>query len=240
MAAYFASDVHLRLDCPERGRRFARFVGGLEPEVDTLTIVGDLCDFWFGARQRSADPMECEGLRALAEFRSRGGAVTILLGNHDSSLGPFYAAPRPGPPRGAARASRCTVCGFAWSTATGSSRGGAGKRGWRAGAFSGCFQALAGSRGFAARSPAPVVATNAAAGAVERRYYDSFREYAASCRGAADLVLIGHVHTPLDAAGVEPAADRPRRLARAVELREDRRLGGGRCSSRPIDALISR
>ena len=47
LAAYFASDVHLRLDRPERGRRFARFVGGLEPGVDTLTIVGDLCDFWY-------------------------------------------------------------------------------------------------------------------------------------------------------------------------------------------------
>ena len=31
-----------------------------------------------------------------------------------------------------------------------------------------------------------------------------FLQYTASCRGAADLVLIGHVHTPLDAAESNP------------------------------------
>src|SRR5262249_11161257 len=30
------------------------------------------------------------GLKALASFRARGGAVTILPGNHDASLGSFY------------------------------------------------------------------------------------------------------------------------------------------------------
>jgi UDP-2,3-diacylglucosamine hydrolase len=33
----------------------------------------------------------------------------------------------------------------------------------------------------------------------ERRYFAIFRAYAARCRGAADLVMVGHVHTPLDA-----------------------------------------
>src|SRR5436309_13291502 len=88
VAAYFASDVHLRLDFPGRGRRFARFVGALEPEDDTLTIVGDLCDFWYVARQNDGGAMACDGLRALSEFRNRGGEVTILVGNHDCSLGP--------------------------------------------------------------------------------------------------------------------------------------------------------
>ena len=83
MAVYLASDVHLRLDCPARGRRFARFLAGLDPEQDTLTIVGDLCDFWFVARQLRNAPLVCTGLSALADFRSRGGGVTILL-----ALGP--------------------------------------------------------------------------------------------------------------------------------------------------------
>jgi len=89
MPTYFASDVHLRLDHPDRGARFGRWVDALRPD-DTLTIVGDLCDFWFAARQRRADPMSCRGLRALADFSTRGGALTILLGNHDAWLGPFY------------------------------------------------------------------------------------------------------------------------------------------------------
>jgi UDP-2,3-diacylglucosamine hydrolase len=89
VADYFLSDVHLRLDHPDRGRRLSRVVARLAPS-DTLTIVGDLCDFWFAARQRQADPMSCEGLRSLAEFRSRGGSITVLAGNHDAWLGPFY------------------------------------------------------------------------------------------------------------------------------------------------------
>ena len=89
MAEYFLSDVHLRLDHPERGERLAHLVDRLGP-TDALTIVGDLCDFWFGARQMTADPMTCPGLRALAQFRARGGEITSLAGNHDAWLGPFY------------------------------------------------------------------------------------------------------------------------------------------------------
>ena len=89
MPAYFASDVHLRIDRPERGRRFARWVDELTPD-DTLVIVGDLCDFWFASRQLGTGLRACPGLQALAAFRSRGGAVTILPGNHDAWLGPFY------------------------------------------------------------------------------------------------------------------------------------------------------
>lgn len=89
MADYFLSDVHLRLDHPGRGARLARLVDRLGP-ADALTIVGDLCDFWYGARQHRGDPMACAGLRALAGFRARGGRITALAGNHDAWLGPFY------------------------------------------------------------------------------------------------------------------------------------------------------
>ncbi|MHC5538543.1 UDP-2,3-diacylglucosamine diphosphatase [Singulisphaera rosea] len=89
MPAYFASDVHLRLDRPERGRRFARWVDRLGPQ-DSLTIVGDLCDFWLVSRQLSNAAAECPGLIAAAEFRRRGGTLTILAGNHDLWLGEFY------------------------------------------------------------------------------------------------------------------------------------------------------
>jgi UDP-2,3-diacylglucosamine hydrolase len=89
VADYFVSDVHLRLDRRGRSGRLAAFVEGLRAE-DSLTIVGDLCDFWFASRQRRDDPMRCPGLRSLAGFRDRGGGLTILPGNHDAWLGPFY------------------------------------------------------------------------------------------------------------------------------------------------------
>ena len=90
MPDYFLSDVHLRLDEPDRGRRLARLVDRLGPE-DSLTIVGDLCDFWYAARQYRADPMRVRrALAALASFRRRGGSITILAGNHDAWIGPFY------------------------------------------------------------------------------------------------------------------------------------------------------
>lgn len=89
MPTYFVSDVHLRLDHPERSARFARWVADRSAD-EPLYIVGDLCDFWFSARQSRPDPMASEGLRSLAEYVSRGGPLTILLGNHDAWLGPIY------------------------------------------------------------------------------------------------------------------------------------------------------
>ncbi len=89
MADVFLSDVHLRLDQPERGRRLAQFVDSLDP-ADHLYIVGDLCDFWFASRERRTEPSACPGLTSLIKFRRAGGVLTVLLGNHDAWLGPSY------------------------------------------------------------------------------------------------------------------------------------------------------
>jgi UDP-2,3-diacylglucosamine hydrolase len=89
VADYFLSDVHLRHDRPARGDRLARLVAGLGP-ADRLFIVGDLCDFWLASRLRRRDPLACSGLKALVDFRARGGAITALAGNHDAWLAPFY------------------------------------------------------------------------------------------------------------------------------------------------------
>jgi UDP-2,3-diacylglucosamine hydrolase len=86
---YFASDIHLRLDRPDRGLRFAGWVTTLGRE-DTLTIVGDLCDFWLTSRQFPLKPSQCEGLAALVDYRDRGGRLSILPGNHDHWLMGFY------------------------------------------------------------------------------------------------------------------------------------------------------
>ena len=89
MACYLASDIHLRMDRPERARRFARWVRQLEDDA-SLLVAGDLCDFWMVARQREKELMESEGLGALADFRARGGSLAILPGNHDLWICPFY------------------------------------------------------------------------------------------------------------------------------------------------------
>ena len=91
MPHYFASDVHLRTDRPERDRRFHAWLDRLTPD-DSVVIAGDLCDFWMGARRAHDNPLDCESLRTLAEFRRRGGSLAIMPGNHDEWLCPFYHA----------------------------------------------------------------------------------------------------------------------------------------------------
>ncbi len=90
MAHYFASDIHLREDRPDRDQRFRAWVRDLTP-ADTLVIVGDLCDFWMSARCTEDQLASYPSLRALEEFTRRGGSLEILAGNHDAWLCPFYA-----------------------------------------------------------------------------------------------------------------------------------------------------
>jgi UDP-2,3-diacylglucosamine hydrolase len=202
VAAYFASDVHLRLDCPERSRRFARFVSTLEPRSDTLTIIGDLCDFWFEARQCRMGPPRCDGLRALADFRTRGGAVTVLLGNHDGWLGPYYVA---------LGLDLCdeplqrVVHGIRVHLVHGHRI--VGQRRWKAWmesqSFLRIFRALP---DWVASLLGRLLEWNNEHNRlrVERRYFARYRDYASRRGGEADLVVVGHVHTPLDAAEMVP------------------------------------
>ena len=81
--------MHLRLDRPDRAQRLASWVDGLHSD-DTLHLVGDVCDFWYGTRQKNGMRLECPGLRSLAHFKSRGGTLTVMVGNHDLWLGPYY------------------------------------------------------------------------------------------------------------------------------------------------------
>lgn len=89
MALYFLSDVHLRLDRPERSERLARFAAGLQP-IDRVVVVGDLCDFWFASRQSETAHSPSPGLQGLANFRDSGGELTLLPGNHDAWIGDYY------------------------------------------------------------------------------------------------------------------------------------------------------
>lgn len=196
MADYFVSDVHLRLDEPDRGRRLARFVDRLS-SGDTLTIVGDLCDFWYSARQMSTDPLKCAGLRSLAALRDRGGSITALAGNHDAWIGPFYE--RVFAARFVPDAIEGPVQGLQLRVA----------HGHRLKAHT-PWKTILESRAFLSafrRVPAPLAdalgaqlrRTNAKnQEAFDRRGLAVYLEYLASLPDHLDLVVLGHVHKPFD------------------------------------------
>ena len=129
MAHYFASDIHLRADRPERDRRFCNWLERLDPD-DQLVIGGDLCDFWMGARRADNELLDSDSLRALAEFRRRGGSLAIMAGNHDTWLCPLYER-QLGAGSSPSRTMRpFTVFASGWFTAISWVRGAAGSRGW--------------------------------------------------------------------------------------------------------------
>jgi UDP-2,3-diacylglucosamine hydrolase len=204
MTVYFASDMHLRLDRPDRGRRLARWVDGLDP-VDVLYLVGDVCDFWLATRQlpRPGQPLRCEGLEALARFTARGGSLTILPGNHDRWLGPFYE--RTLGARFLQEPRTVEAHGLRLYVVHGHHAGG--RQGWKTGmetrAFFRAFEAL----------PAPLVhrldgllerSNDRDREADEARLLGYYRRHAAAAASDYDLAVFGHVHTPFDDPAVTP------------------------------------
>jgi UDP-2,3-diacylglucosamine hydrolase len=201
VSVYFASDMHLRLDRPDRGQRLARWVDTLGPE-DPLYLVGDVCDFWYAARQRVLDPPPCDGLRALARYTARGGTLTVLPGNHDNWLGPFYeralgARFVPGPLTVEAHGLRLYLV-------HGHRVGG--RQVWKAGMESHAFLTAFG------RLPGPVAggldrlldrSNGLTRAREEARMLAIFRRHLAEAAPEADVAVFGHVHTPLD----DPASD---------------------------------
>jgi UDP-2,3-diacylglucosamine hydrolase len=199
---YFASDVHLRKDRPDRDRRFRAWLDRLTPD-DSLVIAGDLCDFWMGARREHDNPLNFESLRTLAEFRRRGGSLAIMPGNHDEWLCPFYQAEVGA--RIIAEPHDMTLHGLRIRVVHGHLLGA--RRVWKSWmetrAF---FEAFSYIPGPIAQTLDRILQTRNLRGlkADEQRHMKVFREYAARCRGTADLVVIGHVHQPADEARVGP------------------------------------
>lgn len=202
MAAYFASDVHLRLDRPERGRRLARFVDSLLVD-DSLTIVGDLCDFWFASRQCDGDPMDCEGLRALRRYRARGGSLTILVGNHDTWLGQFYEQALGA--RVVDEPLDVEADGLRLRLVHGHRLGtGPSWKGWlESRPFLNVFRLLP---EFPARWLDRALAWKNELGRGKRdeHHLAGFRRFAASQAPDFDLVVLGHVHRTIDETGTQP------------------------------------
>jgi UDP-2,3-diacylglucosamine hydrolase len=202
VADYFLSDVHLRLDEPDRGLRLARLVDRLGA-ADTLTIVGDLCDFWYASRQIDSDPMACAGLRSLASFRDRGGPITVLAGNHDAWLGPFYE--RTFGARFLSDSLEAEVQGLRALIV----------HGHRLKAHT-PWKTVLNSRAFLAAFrlvPSPLANVLGSQlrrtnfknqEAFDRRGLAAYRKYAERLPGDYDLVVLGHVHSPLDTTPARP------------------------------------
>lgn len=196
MPVYFASDMHLRLDRPDRARRLARWVGGLNPD-DALYLVGDVCDFWCASRERPLDASTCQGLRALAGFRDRGGSLTVLTGNHDLWLGPDYErilgatlAPEP---------LIVEAYGLRVSLSHGHRAGG--RESWKAFMESRSFLSVfAGLPGPLAARLDRMLETRNEVGRVrdEARLVEIYRRRLAALDPSVDIAVFGHVHTPVD------------------------------------------
>jgi UDP-2,3-diacylglucosamine hydrolase len=202
VAHYFASDVHLRFDRPDRDVRFSNWLSLLTSD-DSLLIAGDLCDFWMASRTRVGDLLRAESLRRLADFQRGGGALSIMAGNHDAWLCPFYEREL-----GAHIVSEpweATVCGLRLHLVHGHLLGS--RHPWKAWLESRRF-----FTGFG-RIPHPLarmldigLTWNDDRTRIrdEERHLQFFRAYASRFSGLADLVVIGHVHRALDEQATSP------------------------------------
>lgn len=203
MAHYFASDVHLRFDQPDRDLRFSNWLSQLRPD-DSLLLAGDLCDFWMASRNSPTELLEKNvSLRRLAEFRSQGGELSIMPGNHDAWLCPFYE--RELGARIVSDPFELTVCGLRLHLVHGHLLGA--RRKWKAWMESHAF-----FTGFS-RLPNPLARVldgvltrnnDRKLDSDEERHLRFYRIYAARLRGQADLVVIGHVHRAVDENATDP------------------------------------
>lgn len=196
VAHYFASDVHLRFDRGDRDRRFHAWLARIRP-TDSLVIVGDLCDFWMGSRSSPTALLRSPSLRALAAFRASGGSLAIMPGNHDLWMCDRYQSLL-----GADILSEphdMTVMGRKLRLVHGHLLGA--RRPWKA-----IMESHAFFRGFGllpsaiARPLDEILAwrNNRGLLADEERHLKIYRQYAKALAGSADLVVIGHVHRPVD------------------------------------------
>lgn len=194
--------MHLRLDRPDRSQRLAQWVDSLS-SIDTLHLVGDVCDFWFATRQLHDDRLECAGLRSLADFRRRGGTLTVMVGNHDLWLGPFYQRVL-----GAELVTEPRVIdayGLRFHMVHGHRVGG--RQPWKAGmesqAFFAAFRNLPGP--IARKLDARLESSNDRGRAAdEARLMKVYHNFLPTIDRSIDIALFGHVHAPTDDATTTP------------------------------------
>ena len=88
----FLGDVHLAPWHPERAELFFAFLDGQRQQAEAIYVLGDLFDFWVGARQRRL-PEWAAFLERLGAIARDGPAIRILGGNRDYLLDPPSLAP---------------------------------------------------------------------------------------------------------------------------------------------------
>jgi UDP-2,3-diacylglucosamine hydrolase len=85
----FMADAHLREGDLEQQKRIIRFLESEKMNLETLVILGDLFEFWFGF-----EPFAFEGYRPLLdkleELVRMGVHIWYVEGNHDFSLGRYF------------------------------------------------------------------------------------------------------------------------------------------------------
>jgi UDP-2,3-diacylglucosamine hydrolase len=85
-------DAHFASGDGERRKHFFNFIQKNKSTLNTLVIMGDFFDFWFGFRDLSLLKREYgDILKLLAELRSDGVRLIYLEGNHEFKLGPFMS-----------------------------------------------------------------------------------------------------------------------------------------------------
>jgi UDP-2,3-diacylglucosamine hydrolase len=86
----FVGDSHFAFGDGGRRKHFINFIQKNKSTLNTLVIMGDFFDFWFGFRDLSSLTSEYgDILTLLKQLRSDGVAVIYLEGNHEFSLGSY-------------------------------------------------------------------------------------------------------------------------------------------------------
>jgi UDP-2,3-diacylglucosamine hydrolase len=86
----FVGDAHFASGDGKRREHFIRFIQDNRPKLDTLVIMGDFFDFWFGFRNLA--PLKRgygDILELLEKLGLEGVKVIYLEGNHDFHVGPY-------------------------------------------------------------------------------------------------------------------------------------------------------
>ncbi len=90
-SALFISDIHLSPNEPATAERFLAFLAGPARTAGSLTILGDLFDYWAGDDDL-ADPFNARIVAALRTLADAGVDISFMAGNRDFLVGAAFAA----------------------------------------------------------------------------------------------------------------------------------------------------
>lgn len=90
-SALFISDLHLSPHAPATAERFLAFLAGPARTANSLTILGDLFDYWAGDDDLN-DPFNARIVAALHELSDSGVELFFMAGNRDFLVGADFAA----------------------------------------------------------------------------------------------------------------------------------------------------